>query len=607
MRRAVLLLVMVISLLPLSAAMHVDDYALSIVVDNARSMHIKEDIEVEYATPSHGFLRDIQYRFGNVRADVENIVTTPHAAIEKGRENIMLRFGDSEHLLTGGPYRYSIEYDYALGADVYDDYDEIYYNIVTPDAWESGMDNVSFSITLPYPVSEKRIWLTYGPYGSSELLPFELSADGRTIRGEYQALPYGYGMTIRVEMDEGYFDAAEAPLDLTKLSFFLSLFVDILMVAVAALLWHKHGRDDALTVPVRFEPPEGMNPLDTGYIYNGCLENSAVSAMLIYWADKGLLTISEKEGRDFLIMKTGELGDDAPESEQKLFQAFFSASDTVDAMTLRKDGFVLKLENVKKVAAASYTGPRAFASPQSESIRKMVVKLLAIPVVLHAIASTLIFPGFLTLFALVPSFMGYFVFSKIASDAEKKMRGRGFRLKLFAPAAFVFLFLLVFISNVLVVIGMPSTVAIIETAFFLSSLLVSLSFASAINKRSDFLSVHLAEILGYREFIEKVEKDRIEKLVDEDPEYFYHVLSYAIALGVEERWALKFQDIYTEMPRWYTGSGDVLYIAGFARRWNRVYAPAVMPPKQNRGGSATGRGSSGFSGGGFSGGGGRSW
>ena len=109
-------------------------------------------------------------------------------------------------------------------------------------------------------------------------------------------------------------------------------------------------------------------------------------------------------------------------------------------------------------------------------------------------------------------------------------------------------------------------------------------------------------------FIEKVEKDRIEKLSKEDPQFFYHVLSYAMALDTEDEWVRAFSGMYVEPARWYHGDdvADIYILSSFSRRWNHAYS-SVIAPQPRGGGARTTRGSSGFSGGGFSGGGGRSW
>lgn len=48
-----------------------------------------------------------------------------------------------------------------------------------------------------------------------------------------------------------------------------------------------------------------------------------------------------------------------------------------------------------------------------------------------------------------------------------------------------------------------------------------------------------------------VEADKLKALIDEDPEYYYHNLSWAIAFGLEDKWARKFKDLFSKKIPWY--------------------------------------------------------
>lgn len=60
-------------------------------------------------------------------------------------------------------------------------------------------------------------------------------------------------------------------------------------------------------------------------------------------------------------------------------------------------------------------------------------------------------------------------------------------------------------------------------------------------------------MLGFKEFIKAAEKDRLEMLLEEDPEYYYHVLPYAQVLHVSKIWINKFKDLTVPPPTWYVG------------------------------------------------------
>ncbi|HKP75626.1 MAG TPA: hypothetical protein VJT67_08790, partial [Longimicrobiaceae bacterium] len=109
--------------------------------------------------------------------------------------------------------------------------------------------------------------------------------------------------------------------------------------------------------------------------------------------------------------------------------------------------------------------------------------------------------------------------------------------------------------------------------------------------------------LGFREFLEKVESDRYRRMIT-SPELFERYLPYAMAFGVEGRWARAFEDIYREPPDWYAGSGYHGFSAGhFSSSMSSLSSSAGSTMSS----SPSGSGGGGSSGGGSGGGGGGGW
>ena len=46
-------------------------------------------------------------------------------------------------------------------------------------------------------------------------------------------------------------------------------------------------------------------------------------------------------------------------------------------------------------------------------------------------------------------------------------------------------------------------------------------------------------------------------LANANPQYFYDILPYAVALGVADTWAQKFAHMVLRPPAWYTGGSPV--------------------------------------------------
>ena len=134
-----------------------------------------------------------------------------------------------------------------------------------------------------------------------------------------------------------------------------------------------------------------------------------------------------------------------------------------------------------------------------------------------------------------------------------------------------------------------------------------------VRKRTDDGHRMLERINGFKIFLETAEKERLEALVDENPQYFYNILPYAYVLGVSRKWIEKFESIAIEPPVWcsadYRGLGYIYFINSTFRDCNRIMQS--RPVETNSGGgsgiSGGGFGGGGISGGGFGGGGGGSW
>ena len=118
-------------------------------------------------------------------------------------------------------------------------------------------------------------------------------------------------------------------------------------------------------------------------------------------------------------------------------------------------------------------------------------------------------------------------------------------------------------------------------------------------------------------FIKTAELDKIQELVEEDPEYFYHIIPYAYVFGLTNKWIKHFENIPVVQPTWYVGSGGRFdYFDGYmmgrmmSNCSHSVANNIVIPAPPSSGGSGWSGGSGGgwsggggFSGGGFSGGG----
>lgn len=596
----------------------IKEMSSGIVISPEGVYQVDEHIAMDFHVPLHGFYRvlPVEYLFEDsqredVRVRVTKVKASDTFTVMREGSYITIRVGDANRTVVG-PQQYGISYNYDIGADPHKEYDEFYYNIVGED-WEVPIGKFTFSITFPSPISADSISLTRGFWGSTTAqgLGWQLSDDGTVLTGESTRLEPGEAITVRVELPEGYFVARKDWQAVYRIVF---LILSIVLVALAWYFWYAYGRDKDLIIVPRFEAPEGMSPLDVGYIIDESLDPRDVTSMIFYWADKGCLTIVE-DGKKFSFIK-GHDPKNASRHEMQIFNAFFSSGTNGVVKTTDLEGrFFQAYQKLKKTVDSHYRGERALASTRSRNKAALTTLFMLVPAIGYALILTgnYLGPGTLVLAAVAIG-----VSIPLLLITHVMMRSWHIRKavgKLFWPL--VFLFVLVFGWVFLIVTGWIVDSPMDDILFGATLVMLSnapLGFLAIVTKqRSDYGRQRLEEVLGFRDFIEKVEIDELKRMIDSDPNYYYHMLSFAIVLGLEKKWAKKFDSITLEPPNWYVGTHTVwntMVLSSMLSRCNTALVSSVVTspkasPGSRFGGSSFGGG--GFSGGGFGGGGGGAW
>jgi hypothetical protein len=101
----------------------------------------------------------------------------------------------------------------------------------------------------------------------------------------------------------------------------------------------------------------------------------------------------------------------------------------------------------------------------------------------------------------------------------------------------------------------------------------------------------LSKVLGFREFLLRVEKDQIERL-EKTTKLFEKYLPYAMALGVETRWTQAVANITVLRPGWYRGGpgGGFMplhLVDGLNEMSNQAGGGSTSSPREITGNSRT--------------------
>jgi uncharacterized membrane protein len=622
----VAVLCILVTMFPVSAQaadgdMETTEYNVLVNLKEDKSAVITEEIDVNFISYMHGILRYIPYR-GETTEQVagETIVTKYRNRIsdifvsrydyqtysENGFE--VIQIGNPDRTIQG-PYSYQFSYLYEMAADSHNDFDTLYLNVI-PTKWDSDIDSAIVTINMPkaFDVNNVEVFSGGGEAGNTQL-----SVDGNTIKIiSTDRLMVGDGITIRVVLPEDYFSS--------ELSYawiyYLIYGILGLGIVLLGLFWFRFGRDPKHVQTVEFEPPKGITPAELGYIIDGVSDKNDFVSLIIYFAHKGYLKIApvDEKDKDFTLTKLTDLPESCKTYEHTFFNGLFENSLSG----------VVRIKELGEEFYPSFTAAKS--QLQQEFIQKKENRVFALSsiaarfgafaIILLAIAGVFMLIGFLTgsfeagilsLAVLIPLLMSYLI---SCSEYDKKYIRKKATQTITTIVSFIFLLVGVAVAFGIVYYYTDHILA----AFLVAALGIAGYPATRYMKRRTKKGAELlGKILGFKEFIRVAEVDRIQKMVDQNPSYFYDVLPYAYVLGLSKKWAKKFENIAMEPPTWYEGSyGNraftTLILLNSLDNATRVMSDNIVIPASSggSGGSFSG-GGGGFSGGGMGGGGGGGW
>ena len=149
---------------------------------------------------------------------------------------------------------------------------------------------------------------------------------------------------------------------------------------------------------------------------------------------------------------------------------------------------------------------------------------------------------------------------------------------------------------------LDNPISLVTYIFGIGAVGILAIFSSLMEKRTPYGTEMLGKIRGFKRFLETAEKEQLEKLVEQSPEYFYHILPYTYALGVSDKWVKKFETIALKSPDWYYSDGDFT-VSSFGSFMHSAMASTSSAMSSSPSSSSSGSGGSSSSGGGSSGGG----
>jgi uncharacterized membrane protein YgcG len=548
------------------------DSAIEIAADG--SMQVTETLRVraEGDQIRRGIYRDFPTRYkdrlGNsyrVGFDVQGVRRDgqPEPWFTQAQRNgVRLYVGDADTFLRPGEYEYELRYTTSFQLGFFGDHDELYWN-VTGNGWIFPIDGVSAEVRLPAAVDTNRLSMEgyVGSAGSVERsYTAEILAGGRATIRATRPLGPGEGLTLVMTWPKG---VVSEPSTIDRFARLLEDNIGLL-IALSALvattfylvrIWQARGRDPTPGVIFPHYEPPARI--------------SPASARHVTRMGYDQKTFS---AAIINLAVKGYLEIDESGGDYSL------RATRADAQTRRQSGPLAPGEQA--LLGALFADDDVLALDNANHRRLSKARAA------HAKALER------------DNYRIYFVTNRV------------FILPAIAIVAAAFLALLLLNA------WSPLAIAVLVGTVLLVPLFAWLLKApTAVGRRL------LDKLEGFKLYLDVAEKDELNlrNPPEKTPELFETFLPYAFALGVEQRWAEKFNGVFGRIraetgrvyqPVWYHGHWDAgrlgNNVSGMTTNMTHAVgsaiAAAATPP-----GSSSGSGGGGSSGGGGGGGGGGGW
>ncbi len=625
---------------PASAEEAIRLYRSDVAVAADGSLAVTETIRVnaEGRNIRHGIYRDFPIRFedrsGAIARNSFELVSASRdgqpekARVERNADMVRVWLGSRDTVVAPGTHTYRLEYRTDRQIRFFDDHDELVWN-ATGTEWMFPIDEAVATVRLPPGARAQKTAAYTGHYGSrAGDATASLSDDGNAVTFR-TTKPLGAreGLTVAVSFPKGF---VRPPTESQRLAWYLRDHLGTIIAAGGLVLvfgyylfaWLRVGRDPPKGIAVpRWEPPEGVSPALTNYIWNRGLKRQgfpALSAAAIALSVKGYLRLDV--GETVTLSRTDEpkKGVRFPVGEAALLGKldYYGGRLTLD----RSEG--------EKVAAVGSSFRSAMEKEHRAVFYRHNYGWIAAGVVLSV--ATLLATVFLgnlsadSMQILFPALVGGFILTVFSITLARSARsGLGGKIRL----AFVAFFVAIALTNV-GIFSASGLLSAVHDPLLVGSMvtlvLVNLLFFFLMGAPTPLGRKRTDEIEGLQRYLTVAEKDRMNMAgaPHMSPEHFETLLPYAVALGVEKPWSRAFEAWlasaaaagalaagYAYQPAWYHGGPfDAASIGermgGLAGTMSDSFTAALPAPKSSSSGFSSGGG---FSGGGGGGGGGGGW
>lgn len=428
------------------------------------------------------------------------------------------QYADISRMVKGMTGQFSLIFSYTLPNCVtFDELDRTIVTVPLLSGFTYPVDNMSFAVTLPGEIAAKPTF-TSGYYQSSIETVLHSSVSGQIISGySTNALKDLETMSMSIEMPTELFPRQQV-------QEWSVAFDDIAMYVFAGLAlvyWILFLRCLPPRRISRFLPPDGVNAGEIGSALTG--QGASLTMMLLHWAQLGYVLIHlDKHGR-VMLHRRMDMGNERSAFENRVFRALFGKKDMIDGTGYHYARLYRKVASTKPELPGHFR--RGTGNPA-------IFRVLACGIG--------VFGGMSLGFAIGEGafLVGFMVFVMVTfGGVSAWLIQSGVRCMFLHDKKKLWIALGCCAAWLLfgAIAGQLGIAAAVAGAELLAGLAAAYS-----GRRTEQGRQAMAQILGLRRYLRSAPKDEALRRARMTPEFFFSMMPYALALGVEDRFAKQF-------------------------------------------------------------------
>ena len=549
--------------LPVASAEIIRDFTAEYEVGVGATITVAETIKYDFeGEERHGIFRIIGKNhpqpatawYKNRSIDIEVLsVTQDDAAVPfeltKRKDELEIKIGDPNKTISGS-HIYKINYQ-LIGALSYGDQGSEFYWNVTGDDWPAAIEEVRGVVRAESPEILSGTNDCYqGSFGSTNKCT-DIYKSENTVVFTAKNLAANEGLTLAAGVNP---EAVSKSVNENLSYSWIIVLCSILWLMFAVYKTYKFRTANKINLPViaQYEPYQNYLPMYTGVLLDGNLDSRDITAGILYLAEQGFIRIRKAEEKVLLIISV--------------------------------DDYELTL--LRPVSEM----PNKFL----QSLSKLLFGEEGLPpkaIMLSSLANN--------------KNKNYQIVQKLEEDIKKDITAGGFNSHVWPKFANWLIYIPLIISVILFLSGQRELLLVFLFLVVLPTIIMIIIIFQARRTQKGYVVKNYLE--GFKRFLSVTDKERFEfhNAPEKSPELFMEYLPYAIALGVEEKWAKVFEGILIPKPDWYSDGDFANFSALSFTKDIGVFSKTLAANSSNSG--TAGSSGGGFSGGGGGRGGGGSW